>query len=522
MNRPDQVVSRGEECFRAGNLDEARTLFERVLHENPLHYEAMNNMGTILYTQGDVPAAEQCYQKAFALKQDHTDTLLNLADLYFHLKRWNEAAIFLERYLRIVPLDCGRFNQLALAYMESGDRRQAIQVLESSLDIQPDQQEIQKVLNALKPVPSVKSARNQRRVPMVSVGLPVYNGGRLLPHAIESILAQDFDDFELLISDNCSTDETAEVCLDYQRRDERVRYYRFDENRGGLCNFLNVLGLAQAPFFMWASHDDLRRETFIRACLASFHQDQSVVLVYPFTTILDSDSRFRGIARDTYSVNQESPAERFKNLIWGIGMCNAFYGIFRSSALKKVKSWWTSLYFDNLALAEIALLGKIVQLEEPLFVRRLTGRYTAASYEERIANVISAISLNWFDEGISFPHIRLAYAHLELVNESTIDAAGKDASMKEVLNCFRTRFGSEMKYEIDRAIALINRGHFYHQWNQRSPVLESLSRTEALLPFHVSGLLQRLQEAMFFFPEREDLVKTYRTCADRLLNRFQG
>lgn len=517
MNHLNKAMTRGELLFQAGNLEEARVVFEQIVQENPLHYEAINNLGTILYTLGDMPSAERCFQKAFSLKGDDIDTLLNLADLYFSIKRWNEAASFLERYIHLTPRDCVRLNQLALTFMESGDQQRAIPVLEKSLEIQPNQEDIQNILKTLKytsPMKSVPIKRNH--IPVVSVGLPVHNGGKLLPQAIESILAQDLDDFELIISDNCSTDETTEVCLDYQRRDQRVRYYRFDENRGVLINFLNVLGLAEAPFFMWASHDDLREKKFMSACLAPFYKDPSIALVYPHAKILDNNSHFQGIAMDQFMVNQESPIERFKHLIWGLGMCNSFYGIFRSSILKKVKSWWTSMFIDTLVLAEITLLGKIVQIEEPLFVRRLTDKYNYNSFDDRIAKLLTLTDQNLLNEGITFPHSRWAYAHLELLNQSNFDEVERDALMKEVLNCFRTRWGAQMKYEIDRAITLINNGHFYCQWNHAGPVKDSLSWTKSLMPFHISSLLKRLQEAMFFFPEREDLSCVYRKCCDEL------
>ncbi|HEC98959.1 MAG TPA: glycosyltransferase [Proteobacteria bacterium] len=517
MNLFEEDMARGEKLFQAGKLEEARILFEQIVQLNPLHHEAMNNLGTVLYRQGDRLLAEHYYQKAFSLNEDDVDVLSNLADLYLNLKRWREAASFLERYLHHNPQDYERLNQLALAYMESGEHQKAIPILERSLEMQPNQEDIRNTLDTLKPPSSVKSCPVSRQpVPQISVGLAVYNGGKLLPQAIESILAQDFGDFELIISDNCSTDQTEKVCLHYQSMDRRIRYSRFGENLGMLANFLNVLGLATAPSFMFASHDDLREKTFMSACLPLLNKDPSVALVYPRAKVLDANSHFLGIAQDRLLADQKSPQERFKHLIWEIGMCNAFYGIFRLSILKKVTSWGKCLFGDNLALAEIALLGKIVQIDEPLFIRRLTRNYNYRSYDERNTQLMSEGDPKLFSEGISFPHSRLAYGHLELVNQSGMDDSDKDALMKEVLNCFRTRFGSQMAYEIDRAIALINSGHFYYHWNQKGPVKDSLSGTKALMPFHISGLLKRLQEALFFFPEREDLAAAYRKCCDEL------
>ena len=111
------------------------------------------------------------------------------------------------------------------------------------------------------------------RVAAVSVGLPVYNGARYLPAAIDSLLSQTFEDFELIISDNGSTDETERICRGYAARDPRVRYVRSDVNRGLLWNFRNVLELARAPRFKWMAHDDICAPEFLRRCMEELDAD---------------------------------------------------------------------------------------------------------------------------------------------------------------------------------------------------------------------------------------------------------
>ena len=93
--------------------------------------------------------------------------------------------------------------------------------------------------------------------PLVSIGMPVYNGERFIRQALDSLLAQDCENFELIISDNASADGTQEICLEYAAQDGRIRYYRNENNLGALANFNRVLGLAQGPYFMWAAHDDV-------------------------------------------------------------------------------------------------------------------------------------------------------------------------------------------------------------------------------------------------------------------------
>ncbi|MBU1052809.1 MAG: hypothetical protein KKC46_03135 [Proteobacteria bacterium] len=121
-----------------------------------------------------------------------------------------------------------------------------------------------------------------------------------------------------------------------------------------------------------------------------------------------------------------------------------------------------------------------------------------------------------FKEGISFPHGHLAYAHLEVLNQSALSESDKDQLMQEVRRCFKTKYTQGMTHEIDRAIALINEGVFYHQCNQTNGSKIRNESINALDHFHISGLLKRLQEVMFFFPEREDLMNAYKKCANQL------
>src|SRR5262245_11891356 len=106
----------------------------------------------------------------------------------------------------------------------------------------------------------------------VSIGLPVYNGATYLRTAIDAILSQDFDDFELIISDNASTDETSSICQQYAACDSRVRYYRHATNIGAGPNYRHVFELAQCGLFKWATHDDVHLPGFLRRCVDVMEQ----------------------------------------------------------------------------------------------------------------------------------------------------------------------------------------------------------------------------------------------------------
>src|SRR3990172_11630910 len=114
--------------------------------------------------------------------------------------------------------------------------------------------------------------------PKVSVGMPVYNAERYLEEALASILAQSFDDFELVISDNASTDRTAEICRAYADKDERIRYFRMRQNYGVIDNFNSVFRLSGGEYFKWAASDDVCERDYLRKAVDVLDRDPSIVL----------------------------------------------------------------------------------------------------------------------------------------------------------------------------------------------------------------------------------------------------
>ena len=114
-----------------------------------------------------------------------------------------------------------------------------------------------------------------KKLPQVSIGMPVYNGEKFIREALDSLLAQTFTDFELIISDNASMDGTEAICREYAERDQRIRYVRQAENRGPAANFRFVLDEAVGEYFMWAAADDVWTSRFIENCSQMLINDHS-------------------------------------------------------------------------------------------------------------------------------------------------------------------------------------------------------------------------------------------------------
>lgn len=113
--------------------------------------------------------------------------------------------------------------------------------------------------------------------PKVTVGMPTYNNEKFIRNAIDSILAQTFDDFEFIISDNASTDSTPSICQEYAKSDKRIRYIRQSQNMGPIWNFNFVLQEAKGEFFMWAAADDYWLPTFLQKNVLALDNDHDIV-----------------------------------------------------------------------------------------------------------------------------------------------------------------------------------------------------------------------------------------------------
>jgi glycosyltransferase involved in cell wall biosynthesis len=214
-----------------------------------------------------------------------------------------------------------------------------------------------------------------RATPLVTIGLPVHNGARFLSQAIESMAAQTLGDFELIISDNASTDRTAEICLDHAARDARVRYIRQPVNLGAPRNWNFVALQGRGPYFKWASANDFCDPRMLEKCVAVLDADPSVVLCHGRTCIVDEDtSEQRPFAHD-FAATQSQPSQRFKTVRRSIVLNNAQNGVMRLDVLRRTSLDRPYPHGDLVLMAELALYGRFVLLPEILFYRRL-GRKT--------------------------------------------------------------------------------------------------------------------------------------------------
>ena len=211
--------------------------------------------------------------------------------------------------------------------------------------------------------------------PLVSIGMPVYNGERYIRQALDSLLAQDFENFELIISDNASTDRTQEICLEYAARDRRVRYYRNETNMGMIWNYNQVFELSSGEYFMWAAHDDYWEPCYLHSCLDAFDTSEAIILAGALCEGVDSETGKPICTFPGLSTTGLSPCARFMRVGSAhariIGPYGLFYGVYKRSALHEALPFRKALAADYLLLAGLSLKGEFVTVPEKLMVRRV-------------------------------------------------------------------------------------------------------------------------------------------------------
>jgi glycosyltransferase involved in cell wall biosynthesis len=211
--------------------------------------------------------------------------------------------------------------------------------------------------------------------PRLSIGVPVYNAERFLEQALRSLSNQTFGDFEIIISDNASTDRTPEICQEHALKDRRIRYSRQPRNLGGGWNHNRVLELAECEYFKWATHDDLHDAQFLERCVSALDENPKAVLAHPKTRIIDENGEFVENYNWELGTDAADVAKRFGDLVLSYHHCYQIYGVIRRSVLQKTGPMGNYIHGDGVLLANLALYGPYVKIPEIMFnSRRHTGQ----------------------------------------------------------------------------------------------------------------------------------------------------
>lgn len=234
------------------------------------------------------------------------------------------------------------------------------------------------------------------REPTVSIGLPVYNRENFIGKTLDSLLAQTYSDFEIIVSDNGSTDNTEAICRDYAQRDQRIRYIRQPQNLGLLGNFNFVMKEAHGKYFMWTASDDLCEPEFVGELVKCLDNDPELALVMAdLKYISDKGVEVKVNKLDSIRLDEvETDWDHKRELFFqypGHKLYDCFYGMYRTDVVQAChlpnqirKNLVFSLEVPF--LAQVAVRGKIASIDAPL---KLYRYYAESSYMKEAAHIRS-------------------------------------------------------------------------------------------------------------------------------------
>jgi glycosyltransferase involved in cell wall biosynthesis len=268
-----------------------------------------------------------------------------------------------------------------------------------------------------------------------TIALPVYNGEDYLAQTLASILSQTYGDFELIISDNASTDRTTAICREFAARDRRIRYHRQPHNLGASANFNRSRELATGEYFKWAAHDDLLEPGYLAQCIAALDADPDAILCQSVVKIVDDENRVLEVCRPV-GPGADSPrpsvrlAARLRQK-----RCLDVFGVIRADAMRGSALRSDHIGADRTFLSELALHGRFVLVDQPLLINREHPRRATRISRTRGRGELIA----WFDPSAAGrPEFStwIAYAtHVALIREHV-------RAPSERLRCYAHLLGS--------------------------------------------------------------------------------
>jgi glycosyltransferase involved in cell wall biosynthesis len=269
---------------------------------------------------------------------------------------------------------------------------------------------------------------NKITAPLIGLGMPVFNGAEYIAGAIESIINQSISDFELIICDNASTDDTEAICRKFAQSDKRIHYYRNEQNIGAHPNYNKTFELTSGKYFKWTPHDDLLHPDFLKECIQAMEDKPESVVSQSYLQYIDENDEKIGVY-DSKLTGSDSPLpmRRLASLLLTIHPSYEIMGVFRRSALDGTKLLQSFHGADRALLAELALRGTFNQIQKPLqLVRDHKERYSRAQVRPRDR-------ANWHDARLTS---RFSFPTWKLYGEYWTFVWRHTHSLKDKLGCY--------------------------------------------------------------------------------------
>jgi len=259
--------------------------------------------------------------------------------------------------------------------------------------------------------------------PLVSIGIPVFNGERYLEEAIRANLGQSYSNLEVIVSDNGSTDRTEAIGRDFAAADPRLRFYRNDRNIGAAANYNRLFQLASGEFFRWSNADDLPHTELVAQTLPLLQSTPDAVIAYGRTCFIDEHGQSLGEFDDNLDLRNDRVSDRYKAFHDRVTYTNIIYGVMRARAMRKTPLMGTGGFphADIHFMATMALQGKFIEVPRVLFYRRMHEKALSSNPTGQEAQTFWTAS----DARFVLPNWRFELAGMSAILKASMPAAEK-------------------------------------------------------------------------------------------------
>lgn len=288
--------------------------------------------------------------------------------------------------------------------------------------------------------------------PLVSIGVALFNDEKWVRRTLESIIFQQHQNIEVILSDDCSSDETAGICQEFAGKDSRVKYIRQKRNIGALANHELLFNLSSGDYFMWSNGHDFFESNYILNCLESLESDPSIALCCGKTLRIDINGNQEALLYNGLDTRCLDTIESFKAVFSSVTK-NAclFYGLFRSNVMKKSKLHRKTIGGDLIFINEIGLLGNVLQRDDTTFYRQcVRDSVTAEQSTQRWMDVIVQPKAHCL-EAVT-PWLNMAYEYLDMITISARPLWERESLLDAAIELINNQFGSLIKSDIEKLL----------------------------------------------------------------------
>lgn len=287
-----------------------------------------------------------------------------------------------------------------------------------------------------------------QKKPRISIGIPIYYGETFLKETLDNILEQNFNDFEIIITDNNPGGEPAEIAELYSKQYGNITYIKHKSNIGALINWNSIIDYIQGDFFIYAGAHDLWSPELLKKLLSLLENNEDAILVYAPSYWMSPEGEITSISTGFVDTTGQNIINRFNSIFWG-GQ-DALYGLIKTSALKKTCLQKQIIGSGALWLSELSLIGNFIVCTDVKRYRRINRE--SQNREERLIRYHKTLFKK--KRILLFPYWRFFFSYFSIFFKGKMSFYSRFRLIISIFSSFLLKYGHEMILDL---ISLIKR-----------------------------------------------------------------